>query len=174
MHGELATGDVRQRATDAGRHQDPVREAGTLLDGAEHVARGDDGAGGERGTEGPPLPGSRVGTLAPAVRKSPLCAARAARGAEAVEDAAEEAGAQLDLEGAAARAHRLADLEAVGLLVDLEGGAVACQADHLAEKTAAADGGELVEAHARERGRLDQRAGDAADDGGRGHVSLTR
>jgi hypothetical protein len=66
----------------------------------------------------------------------------------AVEDASEQARAELDLQRAAGVSHRLADPQSRGVFVDLDRGALAIEADHLAWQCGVADADDVVQPHA--------------------------
>ena len=98
------------RAGDAGRHHHLVHHAGALLDRAEHVAAGHRGAGLERRRERPlrrrverRRGGARADEVAELLGDAPE------RSADAVEHAAEQAGAEGHRERSALGLDRLAD-----------------------------------------------------------------
>ena len=85
------------------------------------------------------------------------------RALRAVEDATEQAGTELDLERPASVAHRLADPQTGRVLVDLDRGLLAVEADDLARERRLADAHDVVEPHPVEAARDHDRARDAPD-----------
>ena len=148
-------------------------EARALLHRAEDVAPAHPGARRERRLEAPGPAGVQHPQLPPGRDKgSGLRCEDVERPAEPIEDGAEKSGPELGLERPPGGGHRLADGEAVRVLVDLERGHVPGKADDLTEEPRRADVGQLVERDARGRGSFHQRAVDAPDVGG-AHRSRT-
>ena len=136
----LPARDVRDRAGEAGRDEDPVRERSRLLHVAEHVSRADALTDGDGRLE---LPASlpverRRSDAARDHRRPPRVLAGAGehgqRALRAVEDRAEQARAELDLERLAGVEHRLAGGQPGRVLVDLDHGVRSVEADHLARQ----------------------------------------
>jgi hypothetical protein len=155
-----------------GRHQDAVDEAGGLAHLAEDGALGHRLAGDDAGDEIPHA-------LAIEGRRGQAAPDEVAGGGgqaiertlDTVDHLTEEAGAELDGERLAAGGHRLAERQPGGVLVDLQGGAVAADADHLAEQPLVADPDDLTDGRGGEAGGDDGGAGDLLD--ARAHLSLT-
>ena len=89
------------------------------------------------------------------------------RALRAVEDAPEQAGTELDFQRPAGVEHRLADAQARRVLVDLDRGVLAVEADDLAGERGLADAHDVVQPHAVEAAGDHDRAGDTPDLAGR-------
>jgi len=173
-HGELARFDRRQLARHTGRDQDAVLQARALRDDAEHVAARDGGAPPQARGEGPAL--SRIerrGDCAGLDKVAGLLRQAPERPPDAVDDRAQQSGAQLGRERGTGRLDRLSAFETGGLLVHLKRRGVALDPNHFAEKAAAPDARQLVQRRIAHRGRLCQRSGDSHQSW-LAHLSLTR
>ena len=151
------------------RNEDPVLQRRRLGDDAEQIAGRDGGALRDARLERP---------RALAIERRHVDAAREQRAPErvvavagehleralrAVEDPAEQAGTELDLQRTAGVEHRLADPQPGGVLVDLDRRPVAVEADDLAGERGLADAHDVVQPHALEPARDHDRPGDAPD-----------
>src|SRR6056297_2963627 len=92
------------------------------------------------------------------------------RALDAVEDAVQHAGSQLDRQRQAGRLDRLADGETAGVLVDLHERRVAVEADDLADEVFAADAHDVVHARAHHAFGDHGRSGNSRDLALDGHV----
>jgi len=151
-----------------------VHDSGALLNGAEHVSRGDLGAGLDRRSESPATRGIECGRHDARLDEVPDALRDTAEGApDAVQHRAEQPWAEVDRERPARGGDGLAYLQARGVLVDLHGGDVARDADDLTHEAARPDPHQLVERRLRERSDDGERARDAQDTSF-AHLSLTR
>ena len=164
-----AAANLGDGAGDAGRDEDAVRELRGLLHGAEHVSGDDRLADGDDGLELPAPPAVERGRRQPPVdhRPSPGVLAHAGEHRQgtlrAVEDRAEQTGAELDPEWLARVDHRLAGCKPRGVFVHLDHGVGAVEPDHLACQPGMSDLDDVVEARRRQPFRDDDRSSHAVD-----------
>ena len=156
-------------AADVRRNEDPMLERRRLGDDAEQIAGRDGGTLRDARLERPrTLAIERRHVDAAREQRAPerivaVAGEHLERALRAVEDATEQAGTELDLQRTAGVEHRLADPQPGGVLVDLDRGPVAVEADDLAGERGLADAHDVVQPHAVEPARDHDRPGDAPD-----------
>ena len=140
LDGVGAAGDRDDLAAHAGRDHDPVLDHDVLGDGADDVAGLDRLAGLHGRRELPALLAVEAGRAdAAREERAGLALERVERALHAVVDGLEHARAELDRERRAGGLDGIAGADALGLLVDLDRGAVAAHLDDLAHEALGAD-----------------------------------
>ena len=131
----LAALHAQDLAGNAAGHHDLVEDGAGLLHGAQHIARDDLVAGLGDGHEVPllrPVQGGHVGAAGDGIAGQ---GAHLGQGAlDAVIDVVQHAGSEFDGHGHPGGDDLGAGSEAGGLLIDLDGGAVACHIQDLADQ----------------------------------------
>ncbi len=135
LHGEVAALDALDGAAHSGGHHDLVQYGRGLLDRAYHVAAGDVLAGLRHGIKVPDARAVERGDLhAAGYALAGQVAYLGQRALYAVVDVLQHAGAELHAQRQAGGLHLGAGAEAGGLLVDLDGRAVARHVQYFAYK----------------------------------------
>jgi hypothetical protein len=169
VDAHLPPGHPCDGACDARRDENAVPERAGLLDGAEHVASGHLVALGDIGLEQPCAAAVERGCgcspldhrLADRVVGAPR--ERRQRTLDAVEDRAEQARAELDLELLPGVGDRLPDGESGRVLVHLDDGVARVEPDHLTGEAGMAHEHHVVQTCGREPARGHHGAGDGVD-----------
>jgi len=130
---QLALSHLGDGPLHAGRHEDAMKERFRLLHGAQFVPTCDAVPRLHGGTERPGACTIERRMLRAAFEEVPFACKRGQRSLHAVEDVAQQPGAEFHLERSARVYDRIPDPQARGLLVDLQHGLVALESDHLGE-----------------------------------------
>ncbi len=174
VHGVLAAGDGRHRASDARWEHDPMLEARAFRDGADQVAGVDRVTRCDARREQPaPFRVERGADRAGENEVAGVFRHALERPTDAIEHRPEQPGAEFNGEGIGGELDRLTHGETTRFLIDLDRSALAAHPHHLTEQPALAHAHQFVERRTVERLGFGQRT-DQADQTGVAHRSLTR
>ena len=170
---EVAAGDALDRALHLRGHHDLVQDGRRLLDGADHVAAGDGGAGLHNGIKVPDALAVERGHLDAA---GDVGAGQVAnlgqRALDTVIDILQHAGAKLHGQRHTGSLDFRAGAKARGLLVDLDGRAVAGHIQDLADQALLTDTHNVGDVGIGKAVRHDQRAGNFCNGSAQFHSSF--